>query len=222
MKVDGSSVARQLILSLAVEVAVGECLFTGSLERFDGFTQGIRMSGRDTFEAVEAQHGRGRLTIRERIDRIADAESFREQGPIAGYGETDEQGRLTSFQPANYVLGVARVEGRPVVVGGEDFTQRGGSPSPAGLRKSVYAETIALRYRLPLVRLLEGGGGSVTGSGGKNAPRPMGDAAFGTPRFRSIMQVMATAPVVSAALGAVAGVAIAVSGSGGEFIYFQF
>ncbi len=156
-------------------------------------------------EAIAKQHEKGRLTIRERIARLADADSFREQGPIAGHGETDEQGRLTSFQPANYVLGTAHVDGRPVVIGGEDFTQRGGSPSPAGLRKSVYSETLALRYRLPLVRFLEGGGGSVTGSGGKGAPRPMGDPVFAPPRFRSIMQVMATAPVVSAAVGAVAG-----------------
>ena len=156
-------------------------------------------------EAVAAHHDKGRLTIRERIDRMADPGSFREQGPIAGYGETDEQGRLTDFRPANYVLGVATIDGRPVVIGGEDFTQRGGSPSPAGLRKSVYSETLAVKHRLPLVRFLEGGGGSVTGSGGKKGSRPMGDAVFSPPRFRSIMEVMATAPVASAALGAVAG-----------------
>ncbi len=156
-------------------------------------------------EAVQAQHERGRWTIRERIGRMVDPGSFREEGPIAGYGETDEDGRLRSFQPANYVLGVGQVRGRPVVIGGEDFTQRGGSPSPAGLRKSVYSETLAVRYRLPLVRFLEGGGGSVTGSTGKQAARPMGDAVFSPPRFRSIMEAMATAPVVSAAVGAVAG-----------------
>ncbi len=98
----------------------------------------------------------------------------------------------------------ARVDGRPCVIGGEDFTQRGGSPSPAGLRKSVFAETLAIRYRLPLVRFLEGAGGSVTGTGGKGS-RPAGDPVFSPPRFRSIMEAMATAPVVSAALGAVAG-----------------
>ena len=155
--------------------------------------------------AVERQHEKGRLTVRERIARMADPDSFEEVGPMAGHGETDAEGRLTDFTPANYVLGVGEIDGRPCVMGGEDFTQRGGSPSPAGLRKSVYAETLAVKYRLPLVRFLEGGGGSVTGSGGKNAPRPMGDAVYAPPRFRSIMQAMATAPVASAALGAVAG-----------------
>ncbi|MBW2400583.1 MAG: propionyl-CoA carboxylase, partial [Deltaproteobacteria bacterium] len=159
-------------------------------------------------EAVEIQHSLGRLTIRERITALADADSFREQGPIAGHSETDDDGSLRSFTPANYVLGIAKIDDRPCVVGGEDFTQRGGSPSPAGLRKSVYAEELALRYRLPLVRFLQGGGGSVTGTAGGKQPPPgsvRGDPVYAAHRFRSIAEIMATAPVVSAAVGAVAG-----------------
>jgi acetyl-CoA carboxylase carboxyltransferase component len=148
-------------------------------------------------EAVAKQHELGRLTIRERIDGLVDADSFRETGPIAGQSEIGDDGELRSFSPANYVLGLARIDGRPCVVGGEDFTQRGGSPSPAGLRKSVYAEDLACRYRLPLVRFLQGGGGSVAGTRGKG-PRAAGDPV-------SIAEAMATAPVVSAAVGAVAG-----------------
>jgi len=168
--------------------------------------EALEMGGAD---AVEKQHEKGRLTVRERIERFVDGGSFYEQGPIAGHSERDEAGRLVRFTGANYVLGLARVDGRPCVVGGEDFTQRGGSPTPAGLRKSVYAETLAVQRRLPLVRFLEGGGGSVTGSGGKKGGAPpaprLGEPVFGAPRFRSIMQALATAPVASAALGAVAG-----------------
>ncbi len=159
-------------------------------------------------EAVAIQHSLGRLTIRERITALADADSFREQGPIAGHSETDEDGSLRSFTPANYVLGIARIDDRPCVVGGEDFTQRGGSPSPAGLRKSVYAEELAIRYRLPLIRFLQGGGGSVTGTAGGKRPPPgsvRGDPVYAPHRFHSIAEIMATAPVVSAAVGAVAG-----------------
>ncbi len=158
-------------------------------------------------EAIARQHERGRLTVRERIETLADTGSFSEQGPIAGHAETAEDGELLSFTPANYVLGIARVDGRACVIGGEDFTQRGGSPTPAGLRKSIYAEELALRYRLPLVRFLEGAGGSVTGARGKSggAPRPMGEPANAAPRFASIAEILTTAPVVSAALGAVAG-----------------
>lgn len=164
-------------------------------------------------EAVAKQHERGRLTVRERIDRLADAGSFHEHGPLAGHAERDTEGNLVAFSPANYVLGFARVDGRPVVMGGEDFTQRGGSPSPAGLRKSVYAEDLACHYRLPLVRFLEGGGGSVAGAAGNAGrkpgaappPRPAPEPAFGPPRFLSIARILRIAPVCSAALGAVAG-----------------
>ncbi|HIG70056.1 MAG: carboxyl transferase domain-containing protein [Myxococcales bacterium] len=157
-------------------------------------------------EAVERQHARGRLTIRERLDALVDEKSLEEQGPIAGEAERDDEGRVTAFYPANYLLGLATIGGRPVVVGGEDFTQRGGSPSPAGLRRSVYAETLAIDMRVPLVRLLEGGGGSVAGSGGKTGrPRMVGDPVFAASRFLSIAQVMKIVPVASAAVGAVAG-----------------
>ncbi len=155
-------------------------------------------------EAVAKQHDLGRLTIRERIDGLLDASSFEEQGPIAGYSELGEDGEVGSFTPANYVMGLGRIEDRPVVVGGEDFTLRGGSPTPAGLRKSVFAETLAVRFRLPLVRFLQGGGGSVMGASGRGR-QPAAAPSQSEHRFLSIAQAMATAPVVSAAVGAVAG-----------------
>jgi acetyl-CoA carboxylase carboxyltransferase component len=155
-------------------------------------------------EAVTRQHEAGRRTIRERIAALVDPGSFREQGPLAGQAETDEEGRLLRFTPANYVLGMAKIAGRPCVVGGEDFTQRGGSPSPAGLRKSVYAEELALQYRLPLIRFLEGAGGSVDAAVGPGRPSP-GEPVYAPPRFCSIDRVLAAVPVVSAAVGSVAG-----------------
>ncbi len=156
-------------------------------------------------EAVARQHAQGRLTIRERIAGLVDPDSFREQGPIAGHAETDEQGELRSFTPANYVLGFAKIDGRPCIVGGEDFTLRGGSPSPAGLRKSVYAEELAHNFRVPLIRFLEGGGGSVPRRDGKPAGGEGGAPVNAASRFMSIMQVMSAVPVVSAAVGPVAG-----------------
>jgi acetyl-CoA carboxylase carboxyltransferase component len=172
----------------------------------DGIEQRRRLARQHGGEqAVERQHALGRLTIRERIDALLDPASFAEQGPIAGHSELAEDGRLQSFTPANYVLGLGRIDGRPVAVGGEDFTQRGGSPSPAGLRKSVFAEELAVRYRVPLVRFLQGGGGSVAGTHGKGARVTAGNPVNAPHRFVSIANAMATAPVVSAGLGAVAG-----------------
>ncbi len=171
----------------------------------DGIERRRRLASRlGGEEAVAKQHALGRLTIRERIDALVDAGSFREQGGIAGEPEYGENGELVDFTPANYVLGIAKLDGRPCVVGGEDFTQRGGSPSPSGLRKSVYAEELACRFKLPLIRFLQGAGGSVTGPHGKSH-RPACDPVYAPHRFQSIMQAMGSVPVVSAAVGAVAG-----------------
>lgn len=162
-------------------------------------------------EAIGKQHERGRLTVRERIERIADPGSFIEEGRQAGAAEVDEEGRVVAFTPANYVVGFADVGGGRVIVAGEDFTQAGGSPSPAGLRKSIYSEELALKYRLPLVRFLEGGGGSVRGSAGrqkgapKKPPRPMGEPVYSRARFWSIAEILRTVPVASIGVGAVAG-----------------
>ena len=60
-------------------------------------------------EAIAKQHARGRLTIRERIEGITDPGSFREDGPHAGHAEVDEDGKLASFTPANYVVGLAKI-----------------------------------------------------------------------------------------------------------------
>jgi len=154
---------------------------------------------------VARQHAHGRLTIRERVEALLDPDSFREIGALAGSAERDEAGKLVDFTPGNFVLGIGRVDGRDCVVGGEDFTIAGGSPSPAGLRKSVYTEEIACRYRIPLIRLHEGAGGSVAGGGGKSGPRALSAPVFEPPRFASVGRALATVPVASAALGAVAG-----------------
>ena len=117
-------------------------------------------------EGVARQHAKGLLTVRERIDAILDKASFEELGGASGDATRDDEGKLTEFAPANYVLGFGMVDGRRCIVGGEDFTLKGGSPNAAGLRKSVYAEELACTYKVPLVRLHQGAGGSVAGAGG--------------------------------------------------------
>ena len=153
-------------------------------------------------ESIAIHHAKGRLTIRERIDGLV--ERFEEHGEGAGFAEKDEDGSIRDFSPANYVVGFGEVNGRRTVVGGEDFTLKGGSPNGAGLRKSVYAEELAVQFKVPLVRMLEGGGGSVAGGGG---PRPttVGSPVYSEPRFKIIAEAMTEVPVVSAAMGPVAG-----------------
>ena len=114
-------------------------------------------------------------TIRERIAALLDSGSrFDEIGRIAGSSseETEGSSGAIQFSPGNFVLGTGPVKGRIVVAAGEDFTMSGGSPNLAGLRKSVYTETLALELQCPLVRLHEGSGGSVGGGRKKAAGAP--------------------------------------------------
>src|SRR2546421_7523676 len=67
-------------------------------------------------DKVKRQRDQGRLTVRERIDRLVDADSFHEIGAIAGVGEYNDGGELTSLTPANCVFGRGQVDGRTVVV----------------------------------------------------------------------------------------------------------
>ena len=152
-------------------------------------------------DGVARQHNQGRQTVRERIEGLIDLNSFHELGAGAGASDYDDDGNLEHFSPANFVVGFGAIGGQRCVVGGEDFTLRGGSPNEAGLRKSVYAEEMACRYRVPLVRLHEGGGGSVAGAGGKTVGSPV----HLPHRFRSVARALATVPVATAALGPVAG-----------------
>ncbi len=154
-------------------------------------------------EGIAKQHAKGRLTIRERIDELLDPGSFREHGQATASPVYDDNEEIVEYAPANYVVGFGKIEDRRVVVGGEDFTLKGGSPNAAGLRKSVYAEHLAVQYRVPLVRMLEGGGGSVKGSGKKGGT--VGEPVFTEPRFKIIADAMSEVPIASGAMGAVAG-----------------
>ena len=127
-------------------------------------------------ESVRTHHDRGKLTIRERITGLVDKNSFQEQGRIAGGAYLNNTGEITEFTPSNYILGFGKINDRLIVIGGEDFTLKGGSPNAAGLRKSIYAEHLAVEYKIPLVRLLEGGGGNIgSGAADPKKPQPVGE-----------------------------------------------
>ena len=68
-------------------------------------------------DAINLQHAKGRLTLRERIGILLDDGSFQEQGEIAGGSETNEKGEIQSLTPANFILGFGKIAGREVVVG---------------------------------------------------------------------------------------------------------
>ena len=86
-------------------------------------------------EAVARHHAAGKLTVRERINALLDPGSFREVGKLAGRASYDGQGKLAAFEPAPYVMGIGRIAGRPVAVGGEDYTIRAGTGFGSDRRK---------------------------------------------------------------------------------------
>ena len=168
----------------------------------------MRMGGE---EKIARQHGAGKLTVRERVEKLVDADSFREVGVLAGTGVYDEEGRRIDAAPSNVVMGRARMDARPVVVVGDDFTVRGGANDGAIGDKMAFAEQMAFDLHLPLIRLVDGtgGGGSV-----KNIEK-MGHALL--PKMKiwaHVARNLSQVPVVSLALGSVAGQGAArVSGS---------
>ncbi|MDP2919442.1 MAG: carboxyl transferase domain-containing protein [Dehalococcoidia bacterium] len=152
-------------------------------------------------EGIDRQHRSGKLTVRERIAKLADANSFQEIGELAGTAQYKDN-ELQDFKPSPYVMGLCTINGRSVVVGGGDFTVRGGAGGihdPA-VQKGWYSQNLALEWRLPYVRLLDAAGGSVKSFeeiGRTYVPDNAG-AAVGYTLLNYV-------PVVSAVVGSVAG-----------------
>jgi acetyl-CoA carboxylase carboxyltransferase component len=151
---------------------------------------------------VERQHKAGRLTVRERIHRLLDPDSFHEIGALAGRAVYDPSGQLSSFTPSNFVTGRGRIDGRPVVIGGDDFTVRGAAHDAAIGDKMGHGEKLARGLRIPMVRLVDGtgGGGSV-----KTIEQIGRTYVPANPAWDTITAMLGEVPVVGACLGPVAG-----------------
>src|SRR2546425_5832281 len=156
-------------------------------------------------ENVERQHKAGRLTVRERIERLLDRDSFHETGALAGVAKYEGE-TLASIRPANFVMGTGRIDGRRVVVGGDDFTVRGGANDASIGGKQGYSERMARELRLPIVRLVDG-----TGGGGSVKTYEIAGRTYvpGNPSWDVIAASMSEIPVLAAALGPVAGLGAA-------------
>jgi acetyl-CoA carboxylase carboxyltransferase component len=173
------------------------------LEEIRGRTElAKRMGGA---ERVQRQHDQGRLTIRERLDRLCDEGSFHEIGALAGF-PTYEGDELVDFSPSNILAGTARIDGRRVVVCGDDFSVRGGAADAAIHAKQIHAERMANELRLPIVRLIEGSGGGGSVKSYESFKRTYVPA---NPGWDVVVDNLTKVPVVSACLGPVAGLGAA-------------
>lgn len=152
-------------------------------------------------EGVARQHSQGKLTVRERIDALADPGSFREFLGLVGRGAY-EDGALAGFTPRAAVDGFCTLDGRKAVVTGGDFTVRGGSGgSGGGMGMEPPANRRALEWRVPYVRLLDAAGGSVR-TFEETGRTYLPDGNAGTAADVLLLRAV---PVVSAVMGSVAG-----------------
>ncbi len=157
-------------------------------------------------ERVARHVAEGRTPVRQRIKQLLDAGSFREVGSLASKVEYDEDGRIKEFTPSNFITGRGMIEGRPVIIGCDDFTVRGGAADGAVGNKMGWSEGTARELHLPIVRLVDGtgGGGSVrTNAALRRSYVPA------IPDWDVSVALLSEVPVVAAALGPVAGLGAA-------------
>jgi methylmalonyl-CoA decarboxylase subunit alpha len=152
-------------------------------------------------EGIARQRSRGKLTVRERIDALADPGSFREFMGLGGDAQYDGA-RLSGFTPKPSVEGTCKVGSRKLIVTAGDFTVRGGSAGTrGGLGQELAANERAREWRIPYVRLLDAAGGSV------RSFETIGRTYLPDGNIWSAIDVelLSRVPVVSAVMGSVAG-----------------
>ena len=105
-------------------------------------------------KAVERHRSRGKLTARERIDRLVDPDTaFLELNALAAWDLYDGQA-----PSAGIVTGIGVVEGRECVIVANDATVKGGSYFPLTVKKHLRAQEVAAQNRLPCLYLVDSGG----------------------------------------------------------------
>ena len=158
---------------------------------------GREMGGPDR---VQRQHDRGHYTVRERIDKIIDPGTFVEYGPMIGAAEFDDEGNIIDFSPGAYVMGLAEIDGRPVAIGGDDFTISGGSPHNVRKQARNFTQPLATQYGIPYIQLVEGvGHSSKSDEASGHMGLPPGD------HWWKLLNMIKKVPVVAGIMGSVAG-----------------
>mgnify|MGYP002784316009 CR=1 FL=1 len=107
-------------------------------------------------KAIERQHEKGRLTARERIDRLIDKNSFFQEYALwSAYEMYKEHGGAPA---AGVVTGVGQVHGRRCMIIANDATVKAGAFFPMTCKKIIRAQSIAMMARLPLIYLVDSAG----------------------------------------------------------------
>jgi acetyl-CoA carboxylase carboxyltransferase component len=145
-------------------------------------------------DKVERQHKQGKLTARERIDRLCDpGRRFLEVGLLVAYDQYEGQAPA-----AGVVTGVGIVHGREVVVVANDATVKAGSWWPETIKKILRAQEIAMRCRVPIIYLVDSAGVNLPYQGG------VFPGQYGAARifyYNSIMRRYLHVPQLAAVMG---------------------
>lgn len=113
-------------------------------------------------DKIERQHKQGKLTARERVERLRDADTpFLEIGLLVAHDQYDGQAPA-----AGLITGVAVVEGREVVVVANDATVKAGAWWPETIAKTLRAQEVAMRCRVPIIYLVDSAGVNLPYQGG--------------------------------------------------------
>jgi acetyl-CoA carboxylase carboxyltransferase component len=143
---------------------------------------------------VAKLHSQGKLSARERVTRLCDAESrFIELGLLVAYDQYDGQAPA-----AGVVTGLGIVHARPVVVVANDPTVKAGSWWPETIRKILRAQEVAMRCRIPIVYLVDSAGVNLPYQGG------VFPGQYGASRifyYNSIMRRYLHVPQLAAVMG---------------------
>lgn len=110
---------------------------------------------------IAAQHKRGKLTARERLDLLLDSGSFEEFDMFVQHRCTDFGMEKTKVPGDGVVTGWGTVNGRTVFVYAKDFTVFGGSLSETHAQKIMKVQDMALKLRAPIVGLIDSGGARI-------------------------------------------------------------
>ncbi|HKJ61664.1 MAG TPA: carboxyl transferase domain-containing protein, partial [Hyphomicrobiales bacterium] len=110
---------------------------------------------------IDAQHARGKLTARERIELLLDENSFEEFGMYVEHRCTDFGMADVKIPGDGVVTGWGTINGRTIYIFAKDFTVFGGSLSEAHAQKIIKIQDMALRNRTPIIGLFDAGGARI-------------------------------------------------------------
>lgn len=128
-------------------------------EKLTGKREEAQLGGGE--KRIEAQHGKGKLTARERIELLVDEDSFQELGMFVEHRSIDFGLDKQKISGDGVVTGYGTIHGRAVYVFSQDFTVLGGSLSETHAEKICKIMDLALTSQTPLIGLNDSGGARI-------------------------------------------------------------